>query len=54
MARLAAVLARANGGDATTPDAQQIRADFDAALAAVPEHIADPRRYALKQALGLR
>lgn len=51
---LAAVLARSQGADATMPDPQQVRADFDAALAAPPEQVVDPDEYALKQALGLR
>lgn len=48
------MLARANGADVTAPDPARVRADFDAALAAVPEPIANPDEYVLKQALGLR
>lgn len=54
MATLAAVLARSQGADAPMPDPDQIRVDFDTALAAVPEQIANPDEYVLKQALGLR
>lgn len=51
---LAALIAAANGAQVTMPDPDQIRADFDRALAAPPESIADPATYELKQALGLR
>lgn len=36
------------------PDPHQIRADFDIALAAEPEAIADPERFIFLQAMGLR
>jgi hypothetical protein len=53
-AQLAAALTRAMGGEAQSPDAWRARADFDAALSAVPEQVANPDEYVLKQALGLR
>lgn len=52
-AALAAMLAAANGAQVTVPDPDQIRADFDRALAAPPEEIADPATNDLKKALGL-
>ncbi len=51
---LGAILARAQGADAEVPDPERIRADFDAALAAEPESVADPEKFAFLQAMGLR
>lgn len=51
---LAAVLARSQGGNAEIPDLDSIRAEFDQALAAPPEQVADPDKYVLMQALNLR
>lgn len=51
---IAASLTRALGGDVEVPDLQRIRADFDAWLSSPPEAVADPDRYVLMQALGLR
>ncbi|WP_285554890.1 hypothetical protein [Actinoplanes regularis] len=52
-AALAAMIAASNGAQVKMPDPDQIRRDFDRALAAPPEEIADPATYELKQALGL-
>ena len=53
-AQLGAVIARSMGGQAQAPDLWRARAEFDDALSAVPEQIANPDEYVLKQALGLR
>jgi len=51
---LAALLARGQGAEVEIPDPEQIRADFDKALAAAPEAVADPEKFAFMQAMGLR
>jgi hypothetical protein len=51
---LGAIFARTQGSDMDVPDPEQIRADFDAALAAEPESVADPEKFAFLQAMGLR
>lgn len=45
-------IAKALGGDGEMPDPDQIRADFDTALAAAPVQV-DPDRRLLLTALGL-